>query len=279
LANALRISGECRAAFLALERADAIAERTLTPEFHRLLVAYARAAILYEMRRNDEALLLLDHCAREFDAMNDPERARDAREFMGSVWHAEGEYGFAITAWTDALRIAEGVHDEERVAILHGNIGHAYARLREDDLARDSLARALVGYRRLNMPVQKARMLQTLGRLELRRTGRDDMLLEAAAEFARLGMPGDEIETRAARIVEWAALNDEKAVLLVLAECRDLMQEAMRRDMDGVVAPLANLVRAVERGPLTGDMADSFCQSIMASSFSSNDLPASGRLN
>jgi tetratricopeptide (TPR) repeat protein len=180
-----------------LDQAEQILDPFGTLAHDRAIVRLVRASALQDIQRFDEALALLAESKKIFDDHGDRRRHLICGIAEGAVLHHMGRYRDSREVWNDLLPVANALGDEESVATLHNNIGHASVELSEYDTAETHLKRAIHLFQKLDLPLQIANVELARGRMLVRRgyiedgirhlgTTRDQFLRHGLVEEAGL---------------------------------------------------------------------------------------------
>lgn len=124
--TACRYRGDFKGGFDALQRAQRAYRRLSDPDGHLAAVDLARAALLFEQQRYDEALPFARNAAEVFVKRRDVERYFDAKEWEAMILHRMGDVAAARATYQAAYDMADGIDDVEMKARAAKNLGIAY---------------------------------------------------------------------------------------------------------------------------------------------------------
>jgi|SRR6185436_9437235 len=124
--TACRYRGDFPGGFDALVRAERAYRRLIDPDVHLAAVELARAAMLFEQQRYDEALRCARKAADVFAERRDLKRYFDAREWEAMILHRLGDIAAARATYHAAYDMADGADDLEMKARAANNLGLAY---------------------------------------------------------------------------------------------------------------------------------------------------------
>ena len=114
------------AALDALARAERAYRRLIDPDTHLAAVDMARAAMLFEQQRYDEALPFARKAADVFSGRRDMKRYFDAKEWQAVILHRLGDIAAARVTYQAAYDMADGADDVEMKARAAIDLGIAY---------------------------------------------------------------------------------------------------------------------------------------------------------
>ncbi len=243
-ANALREMGQLHAALRALVLADDAASDTYEPAYHRAIVTYARGAVFHDMGRYEACLATFKEARAVFTVYHDRDRERSVDYFAVSILYCLGLYEEALDAYRKLLAQAIACHDDAQTWLQHGNVAHCYARLGDVTSARIHYAIAAAGYEQLGYEKDHAKMLRSLGRLEVRNRGFAGLAAMSVAReaFAALKMQGESVQTEIATIEELLAYDPN-------ADVSSMCVEVVARAMAVGMKPAAIIHQKIDAKP------------------------------
>ena len=124
--TACRYRGDFPGGFDALARAEHAYRRLIDPDVHLATNDMARAALLFEQQRYDEALPFARKAAEVFAERRDTKRYFDAKEWEALILHRLGDIAAARATYQAAYDMADAAEDVEMKARAANNLGIAY---------------------------------------------------------------------------------------------------------------------------------------------------------
>lgn len=164
LANAHRYLSEYDAALRALDAADRCLSVVDGLGFDRAVSRFARALVLSDLGRNDEALRLLDACVVDFEEHADRRRQAQCLQLRGMIESRHGQFRKAVATYERALTALDDADDDFTRACLRNNLGQAYGELNDTSSALASLREALTLFEKLQATGEVARTEWGVGR-------------------------------------------------------------------------------------------------------------------
>jgi tetratricopeptide (TPR) repeat protein len=191
LANAHRYLGEYEAALRAVDAADRHLDASNVLGHDRAVMQFARALVLADIRRFDEAQVLLAKSAAVFAEFNDTRRAGQTLLLQGMIEQRQDHLPEACEAYTRAIKTLKNTDDVMSLASAYNNLGHAYIDRGERQAAVTALQSALSIFTELGKTGEMLRTRFLLGRVLLRAghhaTARD-LLIDVRRMFLGLDM-------------------------------------------------------------------------------------------
>ncbi|MEA2571134.1 MAG: hypothetical protein QOI24_3135 [Acidobacteriota bacterium] len=190
-ANALRYLGRYGDALEAVDRADERLSEFATVAHDRALVRLARAIILFQTMRFNEALALLTECHTVFDDHGDTRSALSCGIVEGNVLYEQKRYREATDAFTPLLISARDLGDVESEARLHNNLGYCATHLGHTSAANVHFSEAIARFHNLGLEAEVTRTQRGAGTLLIARGALFSglaYLADARAALAALGM-------------------------------------------------------------------------------------------
>lgn len=190
--NVLRMIGEYKDAFAALDEAERAYSQSSVHAFGVATVDYVRATTHYFMGHFDAALSLVRRAALVFEQFADHRRHSHARLLEGCVLFDSGDARAAREVFYSLLPAAHADGDRATLARLFGNIAQCYVNTADHTLARTYARQALSLYRQLGMRTEAVRTGWIVGRLDAAAGESEtalDRLRAAEREFMELAMP------------------------------------------------------------------------------------------
>ena len=124
--TACRYRGDFPGGFDALARAERAYRRLIDPDVHLAAVELARAALLFEQQRYQEALVSARKAAALFAERRDTKRYFDAKEWEAMILHRLGDVRAARATYQTAYDMADGADDLEMKARAAKNLAISY---------------------------------------------------------------------------------------------------------------------------------------------------------
>jgi tetratricopeptide (TPR) repeat protein len=190
-AAAFRLLSRFAEALGALDAAEARCDDLPDSDYQLATVDLARAIVLQELGRGDEASGRLDSVAEVFDAYGDQRRAVHALLVKGAIAFDRCEFGAAGEIFTALIARPEMGDDPETLARLHNNLAQCRSEEGDFDDATDHLIRAIHLFSELGLDVEKRRSVWVLAQLAMKRGSFDAAaghFLRLSDEFAAIGM-------------------------------------------------------------------------------------------
>jgi tetratricopeptide (TPR) repeat protein len=196
--NGLLFTGRFEEAFRSIDRAEALAADTHHARLRYAIAAHLRATAFCEMTRWREALAWVKEAQEQF-------RECEATRLIELTWGCEGMAFLGLHRFDEAralfnrgLDSAAKSGDHKSVAHHLQNIGATFAVMGDAEAARLYLNRAGELCASLSLRMSLAKILEALGCLDITERGVDGRrrLDEATAEFERLGMDSDWVDSR-----------------------------------------------------------------------------------
>jgi tetratricopeptide (TPR) repeat protein len=192
LANAHRYLSEYDAALRALDAADRCLSVVDGLGFDRAVSRFARALVLSDQGRNNEALKLVDDCVADFEEHADRRRQAQCLQLRGMIESRGGQYRKAVATYERALIVLDDADDDYTRACLKNNLGQAYGELSDTGSALASLQEALALFEKLQAAGEMARTGWGVGRVLLAGGSYDQavqMLSGARRDLLKLALP------------------------------------------------------------------------------------------
>jgi tetratricopeptide (TPR) repeat protein len=124
--TACRYRGDFQGGFDALARAERAYRRLTDPDVHLATVEMARAAMLFEQQRYEEARPCARKAAEVFAERRDLKRYFDAKEWEALILHRLGDVATAQATYQAVYDAADATEDAEMKARAAKNLGIAY---------------------------------------------------------------------------------------------------------------------------------------------------------
>ena len=191
LANAHRYLSEYDAALRALSVAERHLADAPSADWERTLVRFARAVVLCDMHRLDEASILADETSAVFESYKEFRRCGHALLLKGMIAHRQGDFDAAATTFARAIDVLERTDDSRGLGSAYNNFGYAQAERGELASADRALQKALSIFEQLRFRGEAARTRCILASILLRinRFDRANELLATGRDtFRQLGM-------------------------------------------------------------------------------------------
>ncbi|MGA7614227.1 MAG: hypothetical protein WBX15_03510 [Thermoanaerobaculia bacterium] len=167
--HAFRFLARYSDALDALDCAETYYEETVTSDYGLAVIAFARAVVLREIDRLDQAERLLDEAENVFQRYGDRKRATEAAMFRGAIAFRRGDMGKAQQTWMGLLEAAETEPDLAHVGILLSNLAQCSAEIGKFGEAASLFVRAISAYDEAGNLTDKLRARWGLAQLYLRR--------------------------------------------------------------------------------------------------------------
>jgi len=155
---------------------------------------YARAAVLWNEHRFDEALRLIRSCGQTFASYGDTVQRRSALTLEAGILFQRGDIREARNLTLHILEQARSEGDIALQARLCANLGHCNRDLGDHDSAGSYYLLAVTMYDELRMTTESVRLRRSLGEL-LAQTGKFadalNMVTRTEKDFEQLGMTAD----------------------------------------------------------------------------------------
>jgi tetratricopeptide (TPR) repeat protein len=190
-ANALRYLGRYDDALAAVDRADERLDGFAAVAHDRALVQLARAIILFQIARFDEAVELLIDCRTVFSDHGDTKSALSCGIVEGNVLYEQKRFREAAAAFTPLLAAARDLGDVEAEARLHNNLGYCATHLGHTSAANIHFSEAIARFHDLGLDAEAMRTQRGAGTLLVARGALFaglSYLGDARASLAALGM-------------------------------------------------------------------------------------------
>jgi tetratricopeptide (TPR) repeat protein len=193
-ATACRYLGRLQEGFDALDRAERAYRRLPDPVMQLARVALARATMLFEQQRYDEALPLARTAATQFEQRRAADAYLDAKEWEALILHRLGDLAAARETYERVFAFADTLGNAEMKARAARNLAVACADRGDTGRAMDYLLIALQIYEALG---QRAMVVHTrwsiawVSLLAGNAIFAADRLPAIIADLIELGMSGD----------------------------------------------------------------------------------------
>ena len=192
LANGHRYMSRYDAALKALDAADRVLEPQPALGFDRAMTDFARAVVLSDLHRFDEADAFLAASEGTFAEYHDRKRQGDCLLLRGINEHRRGNLAMARSAYQAAIVTLRKAGDAASLAAAYNNLAHAESDLGHYQPAAEALQKALAIFGELGATGEVARAKWVLGRILIgseRYLQARDVLLEARRMLIALKMP------------------------------------------------------------------------------------------
>jgi tetratricopeptide (TPR) repeat protein len=124
--SACRYRGDFKGGLDALARAERAYRRLIDPDVHLATVEVARAAVLFDQQRYEEARPCARKAAEVFAERRDMKRYFDAKEWEALILHRLGDVATARATYQAVYDAADAIEDAEMKARAAKNLGIAY---------------------------------------------------------------------------------------------------------------------------------------------------------
>lgn len=124
--TACRYRGDFNGGFDALARAERAYRRLTDPDVHLATAEMARAAMLFDQQRYEEALPCARKAAGVFSERRDMKRYFDAKEWEALILHRLGDVAMARVTYQAVYDAADAIEDAETRGRAAKNLGIAY---------------------------------------------------------------------------------------------------------------------------------------------------------
>jgi tetratricopeptide (TPR) repeat protein len=191
--NALRHLGRYPEALRALDKAERAYGKVPVAEFDRAFVLWARATVLWAMKRFDDARALASRAEETFREYHDEIHAAKVQLLEGGIRFDEGDIVGARTVFEAVRPDIEQFEDEETLARLFANLCTCDIRLGNRSRGRAYGARAAALFAHLGMDTEALRLFWSVAEAMAAVDNRDSALAQlraTAAQFASVGMLG-----------------------------------------------------------------------------------------
>jgi tetratricopeptide (TPR) repeat protein len=191
LANAHRYVSEYDAALRALSAAEKCIAAAPSADWERTLLRFARAVVLCDMQRFDEAGKLAEETSSAFENYREFRRSGHALLLNGMIAHRQRRFDVAASIFTRAIDVFERTEDLQGLASAYNNFGYSKAENGEMSSAAPALQKALSIFDGLDLRGEAARTRCILA-FVLLRTHRyelaNELLTAGRRTFRELGM-------------------------------------------------------------------------------------------
>jgi tetratricopeptide (TPR) repeat protein len=245
IGTAHRYLSEFDAALRAYDAAQRAFERSGVLAHDVAIVQLARAVVLSELRKHDEAVALIEESTPAFESFGDQRRLTQAVLLKGMIHQRRGQLQAARTTY-EAILAVQRRDDLHTMAAAYQNLGSVCADLADSAAAVTALQRARELFLSLDMPAEVARVDWALGRvllttgsfgraLPILRRVRADFLmrqmpeeaglaaLQAAEALIALNQPFEAQAAVDEALSEFRAANLNARAITALAYLRDLL--------------------------------------------------------
>jgi tetratricopeptide (TPR) repeat protein len=191
LANAHRYLSEYDAALRAVSTAEHCITDVAAADWERTLVRFARAVILCDMQRFEEASSLAEEASTAFAAYKEFRRSGQALLVQGMIAHRQNRYDAAAAIFAQAVDVFERTDDLKGLASAYNNFGYAQAERDELPSAVLALQKALSIFDALEMRGEAARTRCILASVYVRSQKYEranELLTTGRRTFRDLGM-------------------------------------------------------------------------------------------
>ena len=120
----------------AIDSAEAFLTHARDSAYELAFVRWARALILFDTERYNEALRLSVAVARSFEKCDDIEYANHVRILVGDICDAAGETEDAISMYLELLKYFEAIGDEDIGRILRAKLARCAGKVSNDETAQ-----------------------------------------------------------------------------------------------------------------------------------------------
>lgn len=168
LANAHRYGSEYDAALRAISAAEGCLAGAPAADWERTVVRFARAVVLSDMQRLDEASELAEEASAAFANYKEFRRSGHALLLKGIIAHRQSRFDTAAATFAHAVHVFEQTDDLQGLAAAYNNFGYSQAEKGEISSAVLALQKALSIFDGLELRGEAARTRCILASVLLR---------------------------------------------------------------------------------------------------------------
>jgi len=258
LGNAHRYLSEFDAALRALDAAEKRLEGAAAADWERAIVRFARACVLCDMHRLDEAGVLAEETGAVFEQYKERRRAGHALLLKGTIEHRSMRFDDSVATFARAIDLLEQTDDLRGLASAYNNFGYSQSERGAFPSAVSALQKALSIFEELNLlgeiartrcilasvlvstqRYQQAGQLFSVGRRAFRELGMVEEAgiagLDLADSMLAAGNPAEARAVVEEVVLEFRTASLSERAILALAYLRDIVDTPRGREAVTVV--------------------------------------------